>query len=344
MITNISNIINQGLPQKDILLIGVEEYNIQSDLDKVLNKFYSNSDEDYNFHKIDATEHSLGALLDIANSFPMLGEKTTIVCKNFNQYFEGRLKKGDKNILNLENYFKNPNPTTRLILCVAQEKFSKVKNNKFPKPWDQIVESCDSVFYPKVWPNNFPKWINTKLNENGIKTNEEVIRVILSQTPENLRDIGNQVEKIVTYLGDKKSLDEKEIFNIIGNSRIFNVFELQKQVISRNLESALHILKNIYTNSKSDIIAISSIFNNFFKNVLKLIDNRNNSSNKYDLARQIGVSPFFVDDLRLAASNYNDKEIEKIFILLSETDLKLKSSNENQLNLVSKLLIDIMSK
>lgn len=344
MITNSQNILKKNTLNGDILLIGVEEYNIDQDFKLILDKFFPNRDEDYNFHKVDATEQSLSSVIDLANSFPMLGDNTTIVCKNFHVYFEGRIKKSDKNPALIENYLKNPNPSTRLILCASQDKFSKIKDDKFPKPWDILAKNCETVFYRKVWPDKYPNWIQNKFSENSINTSQEVIRVILSQTPENLRDIGNQIEKIITFLSSKKELDVDIIYKIIGNSRTYNVFELQKQVIRRNLESSLDILKNIYTNSKADIISITSIFSNFFKNVLKFYELKEFQNDKFTLARKIGISPFFINDIKLAASSYNPKEIEKIFILLSETDLKLKSTSESQLNLITKLLINIISK
>lgn len=344
-ITDLNKILSKSILNDDVLLFGVEEYNVESDLNKLLKKFYPNTENDYNFYTIDSDEQGLSEFLDIASSFPMLGDRVTIVCKNFHNYFDDKTKKGKKNKERIKNYYYDPSPTTRIIACAVQDKFSRVKINKIPEPYKSISAKADTIFYPKVWPDKYHNWIRNKFSENGIKTRDDVVRVILSQTPDNLRDIGNQIEKIVTFLGEEKELNENKIFKIIGNNRKYNVFELQKQVIKRDLNQALYIAQNIYTNSKTDLSRICATLSIFFKNLLKYIElNPAQRSNKFDVAKLIGVSPMFVNDYQLATKNYRPKDLEKIFILLSETDYKLKSSGENSLILINKLLIEVISK
>jgi DNA polymerase-3 subunit delta len=339
---DINRIQNQEIIN-NLLLIGSEEYLIEQNLKLILDKQFPKRNEDYNFYNIDSEEQDLGHIFDLANSFPMLGDKITIVCKNFQNYFKGRQKKNDPNLVILKKYFENPSPTTNIILTVCNSKFSKV-TEKLPSPYNLIEKNSQVIFHPKIWPDKFSTWLKNKFQYHGVNVSDRVIGIILSQTPENLRDIGNQVDKIITFLGGGKNLDEELVFQIIGNSRQFNIFELKNQIAQRNLDNSLYIAENIYKNSRSELFTLSANLFSLFKNALRYSYFANQSPNQYDIARNMGVSFMAIKEIASANLKYNSNEIEKIFILLSNADFKLKTSTENELIVISKLITEVVKK
>lgn len=339
---NLNSILSKNVLDRNVFIYGAEEFLVEDSLNKILNRFYPNTENDYSFNKIDATETPIGSLIDIANTFSMLGDKTTIVCKNIDVYFKGKRSKTDKELNKFLNYIQNPLDTTICIFCSQNEKLTSSKAKSLPSPYQQLIDNFDSISHPKVWPNQFQAWTKSRLEQNKINVDNQVIEILLSQTPQNLRDINNQIEKIKTAAIETE-INTDTILNIIGSSRKYNIYELQKAITSKRLPDALSITENIYKNSKDSITTIISVLNSFFTKVLLLKDLRNSGLNQYELATKIGVPSFFLKDYMQSVDLFSTEELENLFILLAETDFNIKFKNENRLILIENMIIDIIN-
>ena len=318
-----------------IFLFGEEEFLIEEALNYVIKKHNPDHEQDYNFYKKSSDELSVIELLDLANAFPMLGDKQTIIVKNFQNYFKGRIAKADKRPEQLISYLSNPQVTTKLIM-IASGKGLKTK-----APFKDMINYCDSLEFEKVWPNQYPEWIKRRFKEFGKDVTDSAVRLIIAQTQESLRDIANQVEKIITYLPNVNKYEDDQIVELVGQSKDWNVFELQKAVSSKKIDQAMLIAENMLSASKQEILIIT-VLTNYFKSVFKLFEIARSESNKFELAKQLGVSPFFVNDYKLALNFYSPNEVENIFLYLKDADLSLKTSASSGKNIISKLLMQII--
>lgn len=340
LLKDINEILNKAELPSALFLFGEEEFLIDETLNKVLDKFCPNRVEDYNFRKFNADELTVAELLDQANAFPMLGDNQTIVIKNFEKYFSGRTAKSDKRPEQLRKYLSNPQPTTKLIItCNDKSLFGLTKkgNAKIKEPYSSMLDLCESIEFPKLWPSDYPNWIKQRFNEVGKTITEKSIKLIISQTQESLRDISNQIEKIITYLPEATEVDSDEIIELVGQSKDYNVFELQKSVAYRDLSKALYIGDNMLNSSRQEIYIIS-VLSNYFTSVFRLIEARSKSSSKYELASMIGTNPYFLNDYLIALDKYSYEEIEKVFLYLKDADHQLKTTSVDGKVVISKLL------
>lgn len=324
-----------------IFIYGAEEFLIEQTLNSILNKFYPNREKDYNFNKFHSDEIELVNLLDYCNSYSLLGDENVVLIKSFEAYFKGRAKKTDLVLNRLVNYINDPSDSTVLIITCFNEDIVKGKAKVSTEPYKSLIANAYCIAFPKVYPNQYHQWIRDEFSKKGKQISDKGIYVILSQTQQNLRDLYNQVEKIDSYFIDEKIIPDEEIISIVGQSREFNVFELQKAVSKRNMQSSLDICTNIM-NSADDSIKIISILFSFFKNLLKYYELSRKSISKFDIAKSLGINPFFIDDYAIAAKNYGMLEIEEIFLILCEYDLAFKTSSPNQNVMMSSLIYRII--
>lgn len=326
---------------KVIFIYGAEEFIIEQYLNKVLNKFYPNRDTDYNFNKFHSDDIELISVLDYCNSYSMLSDENVVLLKGFETYFKGRIKKDDSKLSNLLAYINNPTDSTVFIITCFNEDLVKGKAKVSAEPYRSLIEKTFSIPIAKVYPNSYNSWISEEFNSRNKRISEKGIYLILSQTQQNLRDIYNQIDKIDAYFSSSNEIPDDEIVSLIGQSREFNVFELQKAVSKRNINSSLEISQSILKSSDDSIMIIAILFT-FFKNLLKYYEASRKSMNKYELARVIGVNPFFLDDFSYASKQYHYNELENIFIYLCEYDRILKTSSPNSNVLMTELLIKII--
>ena len=215
-----------------------------------------------------------------------------------------------------------------------------MKAAKFP--FDVILDKHQWIEFPKVWDNTFPAWVKNRLKAKGKTISDPAIEILLSHTNPTLRDINNELDKLLIYVLEKKEINADDAIAVVGTSRQFNVFELQKAVGAKDLHTSLNILQNMLAVDRAEML-IMSILTRFFISLWKLAESgRISEQNKYEIARSVGVSPFFLNDYVIALQKYGIYRIDRAFSILCETDELLKTSSGSSLFTMQKMLISIM--
>ena len=83
---------------------------------------------------------------------------------------------------------------------------------------------------------------------------------------------------------------------------------------------------------------------NYFTTLLKLIEEAPKSTNKFQLAGVLKISPAFVQDYLDTLKLYSVREIERAFSYLCEVDETLKSVSTDSIYLMEKMLIQIIGR
>ena len=103
-------------------------------------------------------------------------------------------------------------------------------------------------------------------------------------------------------------------------------------------------MSNILATSSQEVLIIT-LLRDFFIKVWKLIEFESQNLPKDELAKLIGLrSSFFMGDYTSAIKFYSPEDINNIFIILAETDNKLKSTNANSKLIIESMIIDICDK
>lgn len=324
-----------------VFIYGAEEFLIEQYLFQYLNKFYPDRDKAYNFNKFHSDEIPLSNLLDYCNSYSMLSDSNVVLIKDFQEYFKGRAKKKDPILDRLVRYINQPVDDTVFIIACYNKDLVKGKVKVTDEPYKSLIEKTFCISIPEIYSNNYNSWIRDEFSKRGKSISEKGIYLILTQTKQNLRDLYNQIEKIDAYFLNSSSIPDDEIADLIGQSREFNLYELQKSVSKRDINSSLEICQSIMKTSDNSIGILSNLFT-FFKNLLKYYELSSKSTNKFDLARLVGVNPYYLDDYTFASKRYNYLELEEVFIILCDYDRIMKTSSPNKMVLMTEMLVKII--
>lgn len=352
MIASINQILNLTELPPITLLYGQEDFLIEKAYHQITAKFLQNDPNHYNFEEIDASEKEIDInyIIDMVSSVPMLGGNRIITIKNFNEFFKGRLDKKKNAGAPIAKYFNNPNPSTNLILLAKEKSIDGAvkKQQQFDKaisaakfPYHILLEKHLCVEFPKVWENELPKYVIEKFNELNKNIDLEAVNLLLSRTNPELRQLNNEIEKIDIFYNNKNEISADDINAVIGSSRSFNVFELQRAVGQKKLNDAIYILNQMMSESKQEMLIISML-TRYFIAVWKISELGKENLNKFQLAGKVGVSPAFIYDYQKAAKNYSQKELNRVFVVLADTDEELKSSSIDALSLLQNMLINII--
>jgi len=296
--------------------MGNEPYFIDIIVKSLQRKYISNQSKDFDYTLIYGNETSINKIIEVSKRFPLISEKQLIVVKEA-QYL-------DKNINELIDYIKNPQSKSIVVFCYYNKKLDKRKQIY------KLIIKIGLIFESKpLYQTEVLEWTRNRANELNINLNSEAIEVINSFIGNNLRMIDLQLEKLKVSTKDGDLITPEIIEKHTGYSKDFNVFELQKSLVNKNLNQSYRIIKYMSSSkTKYPIVLVISLLFNFFKKVLvyKGITNKSEASNI------LRISPFFIKEYEYASKIFSNDQLINVIEFIMLSDLKSKGINTKESN------------
>jgi DNA polymerase-3 subunit delta len=298
----------------------------------------------------------LAAIIDVATTFPFMSERRVVIVKNFNKFFQGTRSKKIDNNHPLVRYIDSPPESTILIIQSFEDSLNGISNDLAnPKnqakaekkitgakfPYNILLSKIDWIEFPRVYDNALPGWLMNRAKDLGKKIGREAADLLIAHLNPNLRDLANELEKLIIFSGDSKEISIDHVSKLVGVSKNFNVFELQKAVGERSSGRSIEIVENMLRNERSEVL-ITSMLTKYFITLAKIKDWESSISNKYELASKTGINAYFLNEYSNAARKYGQEDIDNAFIELAKADLGIKSTNASTLLIIQKCIIRII--
>ena len=254
-------------------------------------------------------------ILNHARQFPMMADRRVVIVKEAQEIPDLGREEGEKA---LAAYFEKPNASTVLVFC---HKYKTIDARK--KLGKELDKATVLLAEKKLYDNKVPDWIRTFASDLQLKLSEKAVHMLAENIGTNLERISNELKKVKINVPDGTAIDEHHIQRFVGISKDFNEFELQKVIGLKDHKKAFQIVQYFGANTKSHpVIPLLAILFGYFTKLLIL--HKNSQAADDELARKIGVSPFFVKEFRMAARNYGVPVIIRNIHLLKEADLQVK--------------------
>ena len=230
-------------------------------------------------------------------------------------------KDGDdtsKTIDPLLSYIENPLRSTILVFCYKYGKFDKRKKTY------KAIEKHGFVFEsPAIREDKISAWIEDFVKVKGYRIHARASALMAEYLGNDLSKVANELEKLMLNVKEGHEIRVEDVHNNIGISKEYNVFELQSAIASRDVVKANQVINYFAANPRSNPIPlVLGALNSYFTKILKYHYVADKSSQ--NLARELGVNPYFIKDFELAGRNYNLYKTFDIISYLREYDLKTK--------------------
>ena len=289
---------------------GDEPYFIDK-LTQELQKNVLNEDEKaFNEHIFYGNDVTVEDIIMQAKQFPMMAEHQLIIIKEAQHL--------SKNIAEIDKYVSNPLASTVLVF-----------NYKYKKPdgrsayTKNIKKNGVLAESKKIYENQLPNWIEAQANERGLKMHPKVKFLLANFIGTDLSRVQNEIEKLSVVVKKGEEITPEIIEKNIGISKDYNNFELTSAIAQRDELKAFTIAKYFGKNPKDNPIIVTNFaLFNFFSNLL--IYHTLTDKSKGNIASNLRLNPFFVEEYVLAAKNYPIKKVTRIISFLREADLKSK--------------------
>jgi len=271
-------------------------------------------------------------IVSTAKRYPMMAERQVVIVKEAQDL--------SRTIDKIESYAENPMPTTVLVICYKYKTLDKRKKvTKLLAKNGIVYES------KKLYENQVGDWIKRVLAGKKYSIEPKANAMLVEFLGTDLSKINNELEKLQIILPKGSTITPHHIEENIGFSKDFNVFELRKAIGDRNQLRAYTIADNFAQNPKDNpIVMTTSLVFSFFVQLLKYHGLKDKNPN--NVAKVLGVNPFFLKDYDIALKNYPMRKVSQIVTSLRDVDVKSKGVGANALpqsDLLKEMLFKIFN-
>jgi DNA polymerase-3 subunit delta len=331
-VLKIVNEIKAGNIKPIYFLMGEESYYIDKLSDFIEQNILSEDEKGFNQMVLYGRDVTIEDIVSTAKRYPMMAERQVVIVKEAQDL--------TKTIDKLESYAENPMPSTVLVICYKYKTLDKRK--KVTK-----ILAKNGIVYEskKLYENQVGDWIKRVLAGKKYTIEPKANAMLVEFLGTDLSKINNELEKLQIILPKGSSITPHHIEENIGFSKDFNIFELRKAIGDRNQLKAYTIADNFAQNPKDNpMVVTTSLVFSFFVQLLKYHGLKDKNPN--NVAKVLGVSPFFLKDYDIAIKNYPMRKVSQVVSSLRDIDVKSKGVGANALpqsDLLKEMLFKIFN-
>ena len=316
-VLKIVNDIKAGNIKPIYFLMGEESYYIDKLSDYIEDKVLTEDEKGFNQTVLYGRDVTIEDIVSTAKRYPMMAERQVVIVKEAQDLF--------RTIDKIESYAENPMPSTVLVFCYKYKTLDKRKKvTKLLAKNGIVYES------KKLYENQVGDWIKRVLAGKKYSIEPKANAMLVEFLGTDLSKINNELEKLQIILPKGSTITPHHIEENIGFSKDFNVFELRKAIGDRNQLRAYTIADNFAQNPKDNpIVMTTSLVFSFFVQLLKYHGLKDKNPN--NVAKVLGVNPFFLKDYDIALKNYPMRKVSQIVTSLRDVDVKSKGVGANAL-------------
>ena len=284
-------------------------------------------ERDFNMDIVYGADVEAGQLLSLCASYPVMAQQRLVIVRDFDQVRDNK---------RFAAYANQPNPTAIVLLLCGK------KPNLSSHPYRALREKAAWAELKPLYQNQVHGWIDKRLRLRDVKATPEAIERIADFLGTDLQAIESETEKLLTFCGDRTTITGDDVVAASGQTREFNVFELQRAIGQERYNDALTITERLLqqsTNNRGEALMIVSILTSYFTKLWKLTYLQKKRVPEKSLASRVGISPYFIKEYLRSLHRFNSQRIADAFASLLAADYELKGGANRDASLILTLLI-----
>lgn len=268
---------------------------------------------------------TLGEIVSAALEIPMFTVRKVVLVKQFDKLRKsGSAEKQKQHLERFLHYIRKPAESTTLILEAGQIDRKNAKKSPFSE-----LESCRHNFPPIRNPDQFA---SERARLQGWEFEPEALKAFSTYIQASAREIAKETEKLILYASSRsgeKCITSTDVYDCVGISKQYNVFELEKVLAARNMRqcSGMSLMIMEREGQKDGLMTIVRYLTTFFTRIWKLHSPDTRTLPQSDTAKLLGMygkQEYFAKNYRDYASRFSLQETENALLALRQADAALK--------------------
>ena len=318
------------------LFMGEEPYYIDKLSRYISENVLTPEEQGFNQMILYGLDVTASQIVEFARRYPMMAPRQVVIVREAQQVRE--IEKA------LEIYLRKMLETTLLVICYPGKTVDKRTSfYKAALAKGVILESN------VLREEDVAHWITRYAAEKGSEISPEAAVLMADYLGTDLNKICMEMDKLLMLLPtNRRRITPDVIEQNVGISKDHSPFALNKAISKRDLPTALRIVRYFGDNAKSyPFVMINGFLFSHFTRILKYHALRQDPSRPSDqeIASALGLHPFFLKEIEVAAANFPLKRTAQVIWLLRAYDGRFKSNEKGEADdgaLLTELIFKIL--
>lgn len=324
---------NRGQVAPAYLLLGEEVLLREEFLSRLLSALLPPGMESLNLDVVSGSEAAGPDLATRCRTVPAFAPRRVIVLKEVDHLRTEEWKA-------ILVYLEAPSPTTCLI-CIADkldhgnrglqriDQIGKVLRFAPPRHEEERQRWCQ-------------RWMRERTRQQGKSLSPEAEMLLFSLQGPDLFRLGQEVDKLCLFVGDRRQIDLEAVEALVGHGRVHGIFELTRAVSQRDLEGALFCVRQLLEKGEEPLRILGMLARQV-RLLLRAKELLTQSRPPGEISRLLGIPRPFLPEILEGAKNSSLPRLEQGFVRLLKLDQQLKSWGRGQHLYLELAIIDLCS-
>lgn len=304
-----------GKAQSVYLIVGEEPFLLKQAFNFLKGTLLQAHELDFNFQIFHGTDlksdANIESLKDALQTLPMMSARRLVILKEADEIKDSVWEE-------ISTFSSNPVEST--VFAIFANRVDKRK-----KSIKNIYESATILEFKKPFENQIPTWIRYIAETYQIEIEDEAVHELHRRVGSHLLEIESALLRLKDYLGEVRRIILADVEKVLSQTRDESVFDFVAALGHANRVKALEILVNVLDQGQSEVGMISLLARHF-RLLYQLKKHQAQGLNGAKLAQAMHIPSYFLNQYLDQGRVWTESQIQKVFIILSETDLALKSS------------------
>ena len=227
---------------------------------------------DFNFEVIDGEVADLNSVLNAILTQPMLSSRRMVVIKDLPVFSRSDEKE-------IEPLMKVLQSGEAMVVFTLSE---VDKRRKFFKAVESLGEVKEFKPFAEWEGNKVIAWIVEKVRQSGKKIGAHAANLLYETSGSNLRILASEIDKLVTYIGERGHIEEKDVMALATYGKV-NVFTLLDALRDKNIPKAHEALAKLLKD-KEEPVGLVALLATQYRMLLQVKSLREEGLNIYQMA------------------------------------------------------------
>lgn len=318
----------QGQVAPCYLFFGEESYLVQEYTTTLIERLLGAAPRDFNCDICNVDNDTLEDALSIARTLPMMATQRVVVLHGLQQ-----LRKADWT--HLERYLEHPSASTVLI-CSSSASDPK----KFPpRLWQSAVAvECSRLEGPKL-----SDWVTHTVTQRGYHITPEALQGLLHEQEPELRTIRQEIEKLCTYVGERREITLDDVQEVTQTSRLQSIFALSDALGARQIGPAFTVVERLLDQGEPPLVVLSMMIRHvrLLWSVKQLEQQRRDIP---QIAKTLGLPLAVCRQLSAQSQHFAVEHLRQLYVAALEADLAFKTSNKPPRAILEELVLHVCAR
>ena len=312
-----------------IFLSGQETLLVERAVQRIRKAVLITDNDSFNETRLQGKETSAAQILETAMTFPVFAPRRLVTVKDAHLLPVAEMD-------GLLDYLRDPVPET-CLLFVAEKVDSR---RKFIQ---QFKKSGLFVEFKPLTEKELPQYVKSSLEHQNLQVSGDAVSLFCSMVGTSLHEVHSELDKLVSYIGERKFIDVKDIQAVVSYTKAENIFAIGNAVAQGDAASALSLVIRLQSGGEAPL-KILSLLVRHFRQLWKVRELQAGNHPARDIAGTAGVPYFIVDTLIAQGRRFSRQDFIRAHELFLETDLAMKSSGADAAALLDRLILALCRK